>query len=153
MYLIKKNVLETQLEFMHSDKMIFHHIGVAVKDIDVSINTYSALGYKLTSQGIVIDNIQNVRLAFLANGNGPIIELVMPESSKSPVQGMLNRNGAGPYHTCYEVQDIRMILKDLLNQGFKQISEIVPAIAFDNREICFVYNSNVGVIELLNKLS
>lgn len=131
--------------------MEFHHIGVAVKNLNDSIADYSRMGYELTSQGIVVDNIQKVRLAFLSNYGGPIIELVEPESNSSPVKGVLDRNGSGPYHTCYEVEDIKTTLKVLLTQGFIQVSKIVPAIAFDDRNICFVYNSNVGVIELLNK--
>lgn len=136
---------------MLKKELLFHHIGIAVKDLRKAIITYENLGYELTHEGIVRDDIQNVSLAFLNNHNGPMLELVQPESSASPVQGVLNRNGPGSYHTCYEVDNVNEVLESLLRLKYIQIGQIVPAIAFNNRLICFVYNSDIGVIELLNK--
>ena len=56
-----------------------------------------------------------------------------------------------PYHTCYEVVDIEVEIKKLKKNGYIQVSKTVPAIAFENRLVCFLYNKNIGLIELLNK--
>ena len=136
---------------MFKKELFFHHIGIAVKDLDKAIMTYENLGYELTHEGIVRDDIQDVSIAFLNNHSGPLLELIQPESSASPVQGVLNRNGPGSYHTCYEVDNLNEVLASLLSLKFIQIGQIVPAIAFNNRLICFAYHSEIGVIELLNK--
>jgi|TARA_B110000908_G_C9798701_1_gene247696 methylmalonyl-CoA/ethylmalonyl-CoA epimerase len=129
--------------------MIFHHIGIAVNNIENAQKSYEKLGYKMTLT--IIDPIQNVKLCFLDKSDSPIIELVCPVDDKSPVVSILKKNGAMPYHTCYEVVDIEVEIKKLKKNGYIQVSKTVPAIAFENRLVCFLYNKNIGLIELLNK--
>lgn len=129
--------------------MKFHHIGVAVHDIEKAKKSYENIGYKMTLT--IVDPIQNVKLCFLDKLNSPTIELVCPIDNKSPVVSILKKNNAMPYHTCYEVFDINIEVNKLKKNGYIQVSKISPAIAFDNRLVCFLYNKNIGLIELLNK--
>mgnify|MGYP006074581307 FL=1 len=129
--------------------MIFHHIGIAVNNIENAQKSYEKLGYKMTLT--IIDPIQNVKLCFLDKSDSPIIELVCPIDDKSPVVSILKNNNAMPYHTCYEVFDIDLEIKKLKKNGYIQVSKTSPAIAFENRLVCFLYNKNIGLIELLNK--
>jgi len=131
--------------------MKFHHIGIAVKDIHCALETYKSLGYNQTHSDIIFDSIQDVKLAFLEKENSPLIELVSPDSNKSPIAGILSKMGSSPYHTCYEVEDIKKSISFLRKNEFIAIGRIVPAIAFQNRSICFLYNINIGIIELLSK--
>ena len=128
--------------------MKFHHIGIAVNNIDKSRVAYENLGYTTTLS--ILDPIQNVNLCFLDKLNSPTIELVCPVDDKSPVVDILKKNGVIPYHNCFEVDDIEIGVKILKAQGYIQVSKIVPAIAFKNRLVCFLYNKNIGLIELLN---
>jgi len=130
--------------------MDFHHIGLATKNIDRSIKDYKLLGY-LSNNEKIMDPIQNVELCFLEKPNSPIIELVSPLSELSPVFSILEKNGTIPYHTCFEVNDIELTIEALKRERFVQISKVVPAIAFNNRKICFLYGINTGLIELLEK--
>lgn len=131
------------------NKLLLHHIGIATADMDSSILVYEQLGY--TSSKIYRDKIQEVDLSFLRKDGETIIELVSPYKSGSPIEAILKKNGTVPYHICYEVVSIDETIKELRKLKFIQVSQKVPAIAFNNREICFLYHKNFGTLELLQK--
>jgi len=131
--------------------MEFHHIGVATHDLEAAINTYKLLGYTLQGDARFEDPIQRVKLCFMSRAGHPLIELVAPNASDSPVSGVLAKNGSSPYHTCYEVDDIEKSISDLRAKKFINFGKPVPAIAFNNRLICFLLNREIGLIELLQK--
>jgi methylmalonyl-CoA/ethylmalonyl-CoA epimerase len=130
--------------------MNFHHIGIATQNIEETIELYKKLGYNLRNETIYIDKIQKVKLAFMVMDDTPLIELVAPIAEDSPIQSILKKNNTTPYHTCYEVDNINESIKYLKSLRFVALSKPVPAIAFNDRLICFLYHPNVGLIELLN---
>ena len=125
----------------------FHHIGYAVRDIACTAEYYTNAGW--TCSEIIVDPIQNVRIAFLQRENTPLIELVAPEDENSPVNQTLHKVGVSPYHICYEVPDMQDAISRLRRMRFLPLFKPVPAIALQNREICYLYNQNVGLIEIL----
>lgn len=129
--------------------MTFHHIGVATKSIEKSIIAYEALGYELSSK--FIDTVQGVNLAFLNKLGFPTIELVSPFSEFSPVSDIINKSGTTPYHTCFEVENIEVAIVNLRSRRYLLLKPPVPAIAFNNRMICFMFHNSSGLIELLQK--
>ena len=128
--------------------MKFHHVGIAVQNINEAIHAYQVLGYSQSS-AIIHDPIQNVQLCFLDKDGSPTLELVAASSQDSPVTNILAKNGPTPYHNCFEVDNIIESVANLKLCGFRRLSAIVPAIAFENRRICFLYQKEVGLIELL----
>jgi methylmalonyl-CoA/ethylmalonyl-CoA epimerase len=130
--------------------MIFHHIGVATNNITLTAKQYSIFGYEIFSE-IIFDPIQNVYIAFLEKEGFPRVELVAPVNENSPILNTINKNGTIPYHFCYEVDNIFEEVNKLKKLKFILISKIVPAVAFENRLVCFLYNRDAGLIELLNK--
>lgn len=130
--------------------MEFHHIGIATNNIDETVNKYNIFGYAKSTE-IFHDTIQNVYITFMEKPNSPRIELVAPVNQDSPILNILNKNGTMPYHTCYEVIDIYLEVERLKKIKFVLVSKIVPAIAFENRLVCFLYSKDSGLIELLNK--
>jgi len=128
----------------------FHHIAVATKNITKSINVYQNLGYKLVSD-VSSDPIQKVKVCFLEQENHPCVELVEPLSEGSPVKEILKKSGTTTYHFCYEVENIQEIIDKLKKLRFVLLGNPVEAVAFDNRKICFLYNTNYGLIELVEK--
>jgi methylmalonyl-CoA/ethylmalonyl-CoA epimerase len=130
--------------------MRFHHVGIAVHNISEAIIAYEALGYSKNS-AIINDPIQKVQLCFLEKKESPILELVAATSMESPVTNILARSGPTPYHNCFEVNDISESVISLKQWGYRRLSPVVPAIAFGNRRICFLYHKEVGLIELLEK--
>lgn len=130
--------------------MHFHHIGVATHSIEETTKKYIHFGYHTTTDTI-FDPIQNVFISFMEKKNSPRVELVAPVNKESPIWNTLNKNGTIPYHFCYEVDDIVQEVDKLKKMKFILVSKIVPAVAFDNRLVCFLYSKEAGLIELLNK--
>lgn len=128
----------------------FHHIGYAVRDLMETADNYISAGWTLSE--IFDDLIQNSKIAFLKRDGFPIIELVAAVDDKSPVVNTLKKSGVSPYHICYEVDDIKSAIKELNDMDFFTLFDPVPAIALDNKLICYLYSANVGLIELVSKL-
>lgn len=125
----------------------FHHIGYAVKDIPATAAYYAEAGWSVGD--VVEDPIQNVRIAFLTRRDTPLIELVAPVDDHSPVVQTLQKSGVSPYHVCYEVEDMQEAVRALRRKRYVPLFKPVPAVALGNRLICYLYNSEVGLIELL----
>ena len=125
----------------------FHHLGIATFDIEKTKLFYKEMGFVVTP--IVHDVIQDVKICFLKREFTPLIELVAPLSENSPVSKIINTSGVNPYHTCYEVEDIVNSISNLKSNGFLPLFKPVPAIAIESRLICFLFNKNFGLIELL----
>jgi methylmalonyl-CoA/ethylmalonyl-CoA epimerase len=130
------------------DNIYFHHIGYAVQDILVTAEYYLKAGWVLSE--IQIDTLQDTLIAFLTKDSFPLIELVAPKSEQSPVVKTLGKMGVTPYHICYETDDIEQSICALKKQRFIPLFNPVPAVALGNRQICYLYNQHVGLVELLN---
>lgn len=133
--------------------MHMHHIGYAVSDIEKSLRTFEMGGYRRQSK-IIDDPSRNVRIAFVKNRTGGIlIELVTPLDHGSPVSRLLedHKNVAVPYHFCYEVENVRRMIKQLKRQSYYLIQDALPAVAIENRNVAFLLHSDTGMIELLEQ--
>jgi methylmalonyl-CoA/ethylmalonyl-CoA epimerase len=127
----------------------FHHVGVGTTAFEEALEVYESLGYART---IVVDDPGlRVRIALLDAPHGPTIEIVAPLGDDSPLRSFIQRKQLpSPYHTCYEVQDIRAARDWLVGaQGFLALGEPLPAVAFAGRRIAFQYHPAVGLIELV----
>ena len=130
--------------------MNFHHIGIATHNIEETIKKYKLFGYQV-SRDTIFDPLQNVYITFMEKLNSPRVELVAPVDQNSPILNTLNKNGTMPYHFCYEVDDIEKEVDNFKKNKFLMVTKILPAVAFDNRLVCFLYSKESGLIELLNK--
>ena len=128
-------------------KLRIHHIGYAVSSIEKSIQKFEVLGY--TAIGKVVDDVsRKVRIVFLEN-SGVHVELIEPTSNDSPVKSLIEKNGPGTYHICYETKGLEETANKLSKQGFKPITSISAAPAIDDRRVLFMYSRECGLIELL----
>lgn len=127
-----------------------HHIGYLVKKMDAAIRAFEDLGYQIM-QSTVYDDIREVNICFLQK-DGYCIELVSPVSDTSIVSGLIKKFKNSPYHICYETQDFDGDYKKLTKNGFIAIDTPAPAPALQNREVVFLTNPSMGMIELLNSL-
>ncbi len=127
--------------------MKIHHIGYAVKDIDMSAEKFKKLGYEKSSD-IVEDNERGVFIQFMEK-DGYLIELIAPLNDKSNVCTILKKTGSSPYHFCYEVQNIDTEIENLLNAGYVLIEKPCEAVAMTNKKVAFLYNKDIGILELL----
>lgn len=127
----------------------FHHVGYATRSIEDTADFFLQLDY--VSSNVVYDKNQHVNILLLSKENSPIIELVEMIDEKSPVYNIVNKNGVMPYHICYEVDNIDQAIVSLRKLHFVQLFKPIVAIAFEGRAICYLYNKNVGLIEILQK--
>jgi len=129
----------------------FNHIGIATRSIEATCNLYANMGYSRSE--IYIDEFQKVKIQFLTHMNSPMIELIEPISSISPISKILDKNGVTPYHICYEVIDFELSINNLTKNNFIKLSKPLNAVAFNNRRIIFLYNTSFGLIELLEHIT
>ena len=130
--------------------MFLHHYGFATSDLNSSLKTYSLLGYTIVSD-IAVDLLQDVKIIFIQKDDGPLIELIEPLSTRSPVSHIIKKNGPCLYHTGYLVKDINNSIRELRKEEFIMISKLVAATAFDGKLICFLFHKNIGLIELIQE--
>lgn len=127
--------------------MKFHHIGVAVKDINATASVYEQGGFKRSSS--VFDPIQNVNICWLTKDGAPTVELLAPVDEKSPVNKTLEKVGVSPYHCCYIVDNVEETASELRKQKYIMVSKPAEAVAFCGSRVCFLFNKNMGLIELV----
>jgi methylmalonyl-CoA/ethylmalonyl-CoA epimerase len=93
--------------------MRFHHVGVAVKDLEDALKTHVDLfGCTQVSNPVPVPD-ENVRVCFVSSPPGVLIELIEGIGDESPVKHILDRTGAGTYHICYEVDELDAAIKIL----------------------------------------
>ena len=127
----------------------FHHIGVAVKDIDATASVYEQGGYHRSST--IFDPIQNVNICWLTKDGTPTVELLAPVDENSPVNKTLEKVGVSPYHCCYIVEKLDEAVTALRKQRYVMVSKPEEAVAFKGSRVCFLFNKNVGLIELVEE--
>jgi methylmalonyl-CoA/ethylmalonyl-CoA epimerase len=131
------------------DSFKFHHIGIAVKDINKTAAIYVDGGYKMSD--IIFDPIQNVDICWLTKDGMPVVELLAPVDESSPVCKIIEKNGVTPYHTCYVVDDIDHAISELRKLKYVLVSKPVEAVAIHNCNVAFLHHRHVGLIELVEE--
>jgi len=124
-----------------------HHIGYAVASIEKSIQKFEVLGYRTVGE-VVHDVFREVKILFLEN-TGIFVELIEPTSEDSPVKSLIEKNGPGTYHICYETEGLEETTNRLRKQGFRPITSLSAAPAINDRRVIFMYSKECGLIELL----
>jgi methylmalonyl-CoA/ethylmalonyl-CoA epimerase len=129
-----------------------HHIGYVVSSIQRSAESLARSLSVAWDGKIVFDPLQKVRVSFFQgqNNTDPMIELVEPAESESPVSRFLER-GSGLHHLCYEVQNLESHLEFCRSVGTRIIRAPVPAVAFDGRRIAWVVTKTKLLLEFLER--
>jgi methylmalonyl-CoA/ethylmalonyl-CoA epimerase len=130
--------------------MEIDHIGYAVKRIDRAIEAFQKMGFAFETT--IDDADRNVKLVF-GEKDGYRIELVsvLDKMHISPVDQYLSNSVGTPYHICYASENFDDDLEELKRQGFKEIIEPRPAIAFNGKRVVFLMNIGFGLMEIVEK--
>jgi methylmalonyl-CoA/ethylmalonyl-CoA epimerase len=132
--------------------MKIEHIGIATYKIDDALKFWrDALGLRVVETEEVAE--QGVRVAMLPVGE-PRIELLEPTSESSPVAKFLQKRGAGIHHVAVRVDDIRVTLQRLKEQGARLIDES-PRVGAGGCLVAFVHPASAGgvLLELVEHTS
>jgi methylmalonyl-CoA/ethylmalonyl-CoA epimerase len=125
---------------------VFHHIGVACRDLDLEMATWNKLGYEI--EGVDFeDPVQRIRGRFLV-GPGPRLELLMPTTTDSPVNGYL-QGDVKFYHQAFTAPRFDDTVKAMKDLRFKMVVSPVPAVAFEGRRIAFFFMPNMFLVEVI----
>lgn len=117
----------------------FHHVGLVVPSVEAACP-------KATR---ITDPRQKVDLAFVEL-NGVVVELLAPVGDDSPVAKSL-KNNVKLVHLCFEVPDLAAAISYSRQHGFHCLRQPVPAVAFDQRRIAWLFSPVYGLVELLEK--
>ncbi len=129
------------------------HLGIAVKDLNVSIPLYEKLFQTPCYKTEAVES-EGVKTAFFQIGESKI-ELLEASNPESPIAKFLEKKGAGFHHVAFEVDDIDKEIERLSNEGF-QLIHTSPKDGADNKRIAFLHpkSSDGLLIELcMEKLS
>lgn len=127
------------------------HIGIAVKDLKVSVPLYEKL---LNTNCYKTEEVtgENVRTAFLRIADTKI-ELIENTSPGGVMEKFIEKKGEGLHHIAFEVNDIHAEMQRLKEEGFHFINE-TPKKGADNKMICFLHpkTTNSVLIELCQEI-
>ncbi len=121
-----------------------HHVGLAVADLDEAVSTYERLFGGRLEHRVRVDD-QGVEAASVRVGSGRV-ELLAPLGEDTPVGKFLAKRGPGMHHVAYEVEDVRVFLRELAGHGVELI-DAEPRRGMFGLEVAFVHPDSVhGVL-------
>lgn len=128
------------------------HIGIAVKDLEVSNKVFEKLlgtpHYKTESV-----ESEGVKTSFFKAGENKI-ELLEATNENSPIAKFINKKGEGIHHIAFDVTNIENEIERLKKEGFIVLNE-APKKGADNKLVTFLHpkSTNGVLIELCQELS
>ena len=123
------------------------HIGIAVKDLAVSIPLFEQLLNSLCYKTEMVASEQ-VKTAFFQQAETKL-ELLESTGPGSVISNYISKKGEGIHHIAFEVADIEAEMQRLKNEGFVLLNE-TPKAGADNKLVCFLHpkTTNGVLIEL-----
>lgn len=127
------------------------HIGIAVKDLEVSNNIFEKL---LGTPSYKMEEVlsEGVRTSFFASGPNKI-ELLQATNKESPIAKYIEKKGEGVHHIAFAVDDIVAEIKRLKKEGFTVLNE-TPKKGADNKLVAFIHpkSANGVLVELCQEI-
>jgi len=130
--------------------MRLHHVGVITGNLEGSMSFYTSLGY--AASAIYADPMQKARIVLMHRAHEPLVELITPDNPDSPAASWIQRIAVGPYHICYEVDDLEAMVAFLRSHRLFPVKKPMPAVAFNMRRVVFLWGESSGLLELLEAL-
>jgi len=123
------------------------HIGIAVKDLEVSNAVFEKLFGAPPYKSETVET-EGVKTSFFMNGPNKI-ELLEATNPESPIAKFLEKKGEGIHHIAFDVEDIVAEIARLKAEGFVVLNE-TPKPGADNKLVAFLHpkSTNGVLIEL-----
>jgi methylmalonyl-CoA/ethylmalonyl-CoA epimerase len=127
------------------------HIGIAVKDLSISIPLFEKLLNSTCYKTESVDT-EKVNTAFFKQGETKI-ELLESTDPNGVIAKFIERKGEGLHHIAFDVADIKAEMKRLQDEGFVLLNE-KPKAGADNKLVCFLHpkGTNGVLIELCQSI-
>ena len=138
---------------MNGYGLVFHHLGLAVKDPETATTFLRDLGYRIGDA--VYDPQQNVNLSLCTADDFPDVEIIWPGDGKGPLDGMLSKRDGLIYHQCYATDDLDTAIAAMEAAGHRvfTLAPPRPAILFDGLKVSFYEVVDFGTIEIIDRAS
>ena len=126
---------------------ITEHIGIAVKNLAISIPIFEKLLNSPCYKTELVDS-EKVNTAFFKKGDTKI-ELLESTEPDGVIAKFIEKKGEGLHHIAFEVADIRAEMKRLQDEGFILLNT-QPKQGADNKLVCFLHpkSTNAVLVEL-----
>lgn len=123
------------------------HIGIAVKDLSVSVPLFEKLLNTACYKTELVES-EFVNTAFFKKGETKI-ELLESIDPEGVIAKFIDRKGEGIHHIAFDVEDIEAEMQRLQTEGFVLLNEM-PKQGADNKLVCFLHpkSTNGVLIEL-----
>jgi len=123
------------------------HIGIAVKDLEVSNALFASLLGKPHYKVEAVES-EGVKTSFFEAGPNKI-ELVEATSADSPIAKFIEKKGEGIHHIAFAVDNIEKEIERLTKEGFTVLNK-TPKKGADNKLVAFLHpkSTNGVLIEL-----
>ncbi|MBS1621709.1 MAG: methylmalonyl-CoA epimerase [Bacteroidetes bacterium] len=127
--------------------MKIEHIGIAVKNLSVSVPLFEKLLNKRSYKTEKVES-EKVNTAFFNTGDSKI-ELLESTDPEGVIARFIRKKGEGLHHIAFEVSDLDHEIDRLKKEGFELLNE-TPKQGADNKLVCFLHpkNTNGVLIEL-----
>ena len=123
------------------------HIGIAVKDLKISIPLFEELLNTKCYKQVNVES-EKVTTAFFQTGESKV-ELLESTDPDGVIAKFIEKKGEGLHHIAFHVDDIRAEMERLKNDGFILLND-APKNGADNKLVCFLHprSTNGVLIEL-----
>jgi methylmalonyl-CoA/ethylmalonyl-CoA epimerase len=127
------------------------HIGIAVKDLEVSNLIFEKLLGAPSYKSEEVES-EGVLTSFFSVGANKI-ELLAATNPESPIAKFIAKKGEGIHHIAFDVEDIVSEIARLKKEGFMVLNEI-PKKGADNKLVAFLHPkaTNGVLIELCQEI-
>ena len=131
--------------------MKIEHIGIAVKDLEVSNELFGKLFGEPHYKTETVES-EHVSTSFFKVGESKI-ELLHATQSDSAIAKFIEKKGEGIHHIAFGVDDIEKEVERLKAEGFQPISD-KPRKGADNKLVFFFHpkSANGVLIELCQEI-
>lgn len=120
------------------------HIGIAVKDLTVSVPLFEKLLDTICYKTEIVEG-EKVKTAFFQQGETKI-ELLESLTSDGVIARFIEKKGEGMHHVAFQVENIEQEMERLSREGF-QLLNATPKLGADNKLVCFLHPKNThGVL-------
>ncbi|WP_088324560.1 methylmalonyl-CoA epimerase [Polaribacter tangerinus] len=128
------------------------HIGIAVKDLEVSNTLFASLFGKPHYKVEEVPS-EGVKTSFFKTGPNKI-ELLQATNPTSSIAKFIAKKGEGIHHIAFAVTDIKAEISRLKKEGFTVLNE-TPKKGADNKWVAFLHpkTTNGVLIELCQEIT
>ena len=136
-------------------KIYLDHIGIACDNLDESSSFWKLIGLIQGESDEVVEE-QGVTTRFFSTSkddpSNPMIELLEPTGSDTPIGKFLEKRGPGVQQICFRVEDLESMIELLLENDVTMIDK-VPRKGSHGALIAFVHPKSTGgvLVELAQK--